>query len=268
MSFFQLSPFIGNNGLLASDKIITFGVVPQQSSTRLAKKWVPLINSINKTTDHSLIFATAPDIPTFEKRLSAGEYDIAYMNPYHYTVYHDISGYKAFAKQANKMIKGIIIAGIDSEVKTIEDLNGRSIAFPAPAAFAATLLARSHLDSSGIKYKPKFVGSHDSVYRAVVGGFVTAGGGIYRTLNSIEGSIKDKLSILWESKGYTPHAFASHPRLEQAVITSIQNALIKLNESPEGISILDSLRFEGIESANDSDWDDIRQLKITAPPNK
>ncbi|MFT7672206.1 MAG: ABC-type phosphate/phosphonate transport system substrate-binding protein [Gammaproteobacteria bacterium] len=33
-------------------------------------------------------FKTAPNIPTFKKRLAAGEYGFAYMNPYHYTVFN------------------------------------------------------------------------------------------------------------------------------------------------------------------------------------
>ena len=253
---------------MASDRILTFGIVPQQSSTKLAKKWVPLINLLKKRTGYSIIFATAPDIPAFEKRLAEGEYDIAYMNPSHYTVFRESPGYIAFAKQAAKSIKGILVARADSQYQTIEDLNGSTIAFPAPAAFAATLLSRSHLDTNNIEYTPKFVSSHDSVYRAVAGGFATAGGGIYRTLYSIDDQIENQLKVLWESKGYTPHAFASHPKLDKTIVNHIAFALTDMVNSVEGKSVLNKLKFGAIENANDSDWNDIRDLNIDLLTNK
>ena len=257
-----------NNPLLASDKILTFGIVPQQSSTKLAKKWVPLINLLKKRTGYSIIFATAPDIPAFEKRLAAGEYDIAYMNPYHYTVFHESPGYTAFAKQANKSIKGILVARADSQYQTIEDLSGSTIAFPAPAAFAATLLSRSHLDANNIKYTPKFVSSHDSVYRAVEGGFTTAGGGIYRTLYSMDDQIEKQLKVIWESRGYTPHAFASHPRLDKAIVKDISDALTDMVNSVEGKAVLNTLKIGSIENAQNSDWNDVRGLNINLLLNR
>lgn len=248
--------------LMASDKTLSFGIVPQQTSTKLAKKWVPLINLLNRATGYSIIFSTAPDIPAFEERLNAGEYDLAYMNPYHYTVYHDSPGYNAFAKQANKKIKGILVARADTEFQNITDLNNKIIAFPAPAAFAATLLARSHLDNLNITYTPKFVSSHDSVYRAVSGGFADAGGGIYRTLYSMDDDIESQLKVIWESSGFTPHAFASHQRLDASIVSNIQDALINLSDSAEGKLILNKLKMGGIQKAQNSDWDDVRKLNI------
>jgi phosphonate transport system substrate-binding protein len=66
---------------------LSFGVVPQQSATELAKAWIPLFNVLSESAGLGLRFATAPSIPIFEQRLAAGEYDLAYMNPYHYTVF-------------------------------------------------------------------------------------------------------------------------------------------------------------------------------------
>lgn len=77
----------------------TFGIVPQQSATELTRAWTPVLNALQAKTGLTLRFATAPDIPTFEQRLVAGEYDFAYMNPYHYTVFHHRPGYAVFARK-------------------------------------------------------------------------------------------------------------------------------------------------------------------------
>ena len=247
---------------LASEKTYSFGVVPQQSATRLARSWIPLLQELQQQTGIALRFATAPDIPTFEKRLARGEYDFAYMNPYHYTVFHQHPGYRAFARQGNKRITGILVVRKDSAYKTVDDLQDQVIAFPAPASFAATLLVTSHLSKKGIKFKPKYVSSHDSVYRAVVSNFASAGGGIVRTLESFDPQARDQLKILWKSQGYTPHAFAVHPRISADVVDQLQQGLEKLTESPQGNAVLKNINFKVIESATSTDWDDVRDLHI------
>jgi phosphonate transport system substrate-binding protein len=250
--------------LRASERVYSFSVVPQQSATKLARTWVPLLQLLKVKTGVSLRFVTAPDIPIFESRLAAGEYDFAYMNPYHYTVYHQNPGYQAFAKQADKQIRGILVARQDSAYQAVEELEGQAIAFPAPAAFAATLLVRSYLNSRGVSYDPKFVSSHDSVYRAVAGKFAVAGGGIVRTLESVDPEVRAQLRVLWKSPGYTPHAFAAHPRVPASVVKQVQQALGELINYPEGIDVLKKINFKAIEKAGDSDWEDIRNLNIDA----
>jgi len=83
----------------ASEKIYTFGVVPQQAASEMAETWLPFLAWVSAKSGVTLRFVTAPDIPAFEARLAKGEYDLAYMNPYHYTVFHKKSGYEALAKE-------------------------------------------------------------------------------------------------------------------------------------------------------------------------
>lgn len=122
---------------------LIFGVVPQQSATQLAKLWPPILAALSENANYQLQFATAPDIPTFERRLKAGEYDIAYMNPYHYVVFHDSPGYLALAREKDKKLKGLLVVRKDSPIKSLAQLEGKTLAFPAPAAFAE--IGRAHV---------------------------------------------------------------------------------------------------------------------------
>lgn len=250
--------------LQGSERVYSFGVVPQQSATKLARIWVPLLQELQAKTGVSLRFATAPDIPTFESRLASGEYDFAYMNPYHYTLFHQNPGYQAFAKQAGKRIKGILVVRNDSDIQSVHDLNDQIIAFPAPAAFAATLLTRSYLKGQGIKHTPKFVSSHDSVYRAVASKFVNSGGGIERTLESVDPEVRSQLRVLWKSQGYTTHAFAAHPHVPDQIVDRLQQGMVQLNSYPDGLDLLGKINFKKIEAAENNDWDDVRRLNIDA----
>lgn len=247
---------------------ISVGIVPQQAATALAKSWVPLLAEISQRSGLRLVFKTAPDIPTFETRMQQGEYDIAYMNPYHYTVFGKQPGYRAFAKEKGRKLVGIIVVAKDSPLQNLDELRGKVVAFPAPAAFAASILPRAEFSKQHIAIDERFVSSHDSVYRGVAQGSFAAGGGIKRTLEAIDPAISAKLRILATTPAYVPHAFAAHPRLPAATLQKISTVLQGLDMDEAGRQVLAPLSFKGIEAADDKEWDEIRKLRIDLPVGK
>ena len=248
----------------AKETTYTFGVVPQQAANVLANSWVPLTQYISKRTGLTVNFATAANIPTFEKRLANNAYDIAYMNPFHYVVFSERSNYAAIANQANKKIQGVIVAKKDSNIETIADLQDSSLAFPAPGAFAATLLPQAELKQSQIEFTPRYVSSHDSVYLSVSKGFFMAGGGVKRTLNNMSDNVLATLKVIYATQRYTPHAFAVHNKMPAAHQKAIQDTLVNMANDPEGEAILSKLGMSQLQAAIDSDWDDIRALNLNA----
>lgn len=244
-------------------RTLTFGVVPQQAAAELAETWSPFLAWLSARSGVELRFVTAPDIPTFEKRLAKGEYDLAYMNPYHYTVFHKKPGYQAMAREKDRKIKGILVVRKDSPIQDIHALAGAELIFPAPAAFAASILPRAALRKEGVSFKTRFVSSHDSVYLNIARGLYPAGGGITRTFDMIDPATRNELRVLWSTPAYTPHAIASHPRVPAAVRDRLLTALAGANVDPVGQKMLSLIGFKGIEPAADADWDDIRHLRIT-----
>jgi phosphonate transport system substrate-binding protein len=244
------------------DKPLEFGVVPQQSASKAAADWGPLLAEISRRSGVRLVFRTAPSIPSFEERLGKGEYDLAYMNPYHYVVFHSASGYRAFAKEQDRKIKGILVVRKDSHYRKLPDLAGKTVVFPAPAAFAASILPQAEFGRLRIPIDSRFVASHDSVYRAVASGLHEAGGGIQRTFEAIQPDVRDALRILSETPAYTPHAFAAHPRVTSDVVAKVFAAMASLSSDEIGQRLLAPLAFKGIASAQNPEWNDIRALDI------
>ena len=256
---FTVSPVSGDE-----KKVLSFGVIPQQSASKLAWKWTPIIDYISAKSGYKINFETAPDIPEFERRLQNGKYDIAYMNPYEYTVFSKTNGYKVFAKQKGERLSGILVVRKDEDIKSINDLYGKNLVFPSPEFFSSSIITREHLLKNGIDIIPEFIDSDVSVYRAVANGTFPAGGGVIRTLNNMERDVQQQLRILWVSKSYSPHAFASHPSVSDDVIKIILRVMVEMKNDPEASNLLRSIQFNGIEAANDSEWNDIRALKIKA----
>ena len=238
-----------------------FGLIPQQGASKLSKVWTPFFQYLEEKTNYKFQFATARNIPTYEKRLLAGKYDFAYMSPYHYVQFQKLAGYDAFAKAKGKRLKGILVVHKDSPINTLADLNDAELAFPSNA-FAANRVPRAILNQSDVGYDPKFVASHDSVYRNVSKGRYPAGGGVLRTYRNTSPEYRNNLRILWTSDGYTPHAFAAHPRVPKNVVEDVQRVMLDMDRDPKGKAILKSLRLMGFEAGADVEWNDVRALNI------
>ena len=253
---------LGQVSLTSADKIYTFAVVPQQSASQLAETWSPVLAWLSQQSGVQLRFVTAPDIPSFEKALSAAEYDFAYMNPYHFTVFNDNPGYHALARAKDAPLKGIVVVAKNSPITHINQLSGSAISLPAPASFAASLLVQAELKRHEVNVKPEFVKSHNSVYRNVALGLFPAGGGVPRTLLMMDEDVRNELRVLWETPEFTSHAIAYHPNMEPEVINKIQQAMDAMPKAPVGLELLSKIGFKGFEAARDKDWDDVRQLHI------
>ena len=253
---FTFSPTITN----AAEEY-SFGIVPQQSGNKLAKLWSPVFQYIKENADIDLRFATARNINTFEKRLDKAKYDFVYVNPYHYTIISEQHGYSAFAKAKKKRLKGILVVQKDSPYRSIKDLDDSELAFPSNA-FAANLVPRAVLNKKNLSFTSKYVSSHDSVYRNIARGRYPAGGGVMRTFRNASPEYRKKLRVLWTSDGYTPHAFAAHPRVPAHIVEKLQKLLLKMEKDPQGLKLLKKMRFKGIEKGKDKEWDDVRALNI------
>lgn len=247
----------------AVSNTLVFGVVPQQSAKKLAQSWAPMLTYLSQQSGIQLEFATAKDIPAFEQRLANAEYDIAYMNPYHYVVFSKNSGYRALARQKNKRIHGIIAVPHNSAIQSLADLQGKRMAFPAPAAFAATIIPQSTLEGEGISINAFYVSSHDSVYLNVARALFPAGGGVVRTLRSATQDTQDALRILWKSPGYTPHAIATSVNVNEQERQALLSAMLNANEDPKAKLLLKHIAFKGFEAGSNNDWDDVRALDIS-----
>jgi phosphonate transport system substrate-binding protein len=247
----------------ASDKVYSFGVVPQQSAKKMAKLWTPILKHITQQSGIKLQFKTAKNIPEFEKRLANGEYDFAYMNPYHFTVFNESPGYNAIAVRTEQPIRGIIVVHKDSDFKSLNELANKTLAFPSPAAFAASLLPRAKLKNDNIPFGVKYVSSHDSVYLNIAKGIFPAGGGVKRTLNNTTPEVREQLKILWTTDAFTPHAIASHPNIDTKIKDLVQSGFISMNNDEKGKNLLKSIKIKnGLIRAEDSDWDDVRGLGL------
>jgi len=243
----------------------TFGIGPYQSSTELARRWLPIIRHLSVATGYDLQFQTDRDIPTFQANMVAGAFDLAFVNPYLYLQSRTSAGYEAFANEKNGSLVGIVVARKDATFNEMAQLNGLELAFPAPNALAATWMPMHRLREIRAEVKPNYVNSLDSVYLSVARGLFPAGGGEMRTFEALAPATRDQLKIIWRAEPMPPFAFAAHPRVPKAVVEKVQAAMADMATRPETMALLRAVNLAGVEKASDADYNALRKMNIKPP---
>ena len=218
-------------------------VVPQLPPALLFARWSPLLEQVGRKTGQCFELAIASSIPEFERALLKGTPDFAFINPYHAVMVRRRQGYIPLLMDSQERLSGILAVTSDSPIQTVAALDGKTVVFPAPNAFAASLLIRAHLAGQGIKIEPRYVQTHASVYRAVALGEVIAGGGVNNTLQREETALRARLRILYETPSYAPHPLVAHPRLSAAQRESVTSALMGMASTDTGRQLLDQVQM-------------------------
>jgi len=254
---FIFSTFLFSKDII-KDKVYTFGVVPQQSPQKMFSIWKPIVEELKKTTGLNIVLKIEKSIPIFEKKLYSGQYDIAYSNPYHFVIANKYQGHQAVLR-FNKEIQGILVTNTNSSITNIEELNNdNSFLFPAPKAFAATILTKYELlNKKNINVEKnknfKYVNSHDSVYLGVLRNVGDVGAGIMRTFNNFKD--KDKLRIVYKTNKYPSHPISITNKIDKKIKTKIELGFISLS-----LKVLKKVQPKSLKITTSEEYNIVRDL--------
>jgi len=216
-------------GISASAATLTFAVVPQSRPEQIQNDWQPILTELTRETGVDFKLLTYRSIPDFEAAFLKGQPDLAYLNPYHAVMAKKAAGYLPIIRDDSAPLKGILVVRKDSPVKQVEQLDGATLAFPAPNAFGASLYMRALLlEKFKIHINPLYVSTHPNVYRNVLLGRALAGGGVMRTLEKENPDIQAQLRVLYETPPAASHPVVVHPRVPAKVRDAVQQAFLKM----------------------------------------
>jgi len=267
LQLFYISIFV--SGLLlnipasADEKIFTVAVVPQFTSNQVYRDWTPLLAKLERATGYRFKLLAYNEFPRFERSLDQGVPDLVFMNPYHMIIAKRKHQYRPLLRDKTP-ISGILVVRQDSPIKSLSDLNGKTIAFPSPNALGASLYIRALLaEKIHIKTTPLYVGSHQNVYRHILIGEVAAGGGVTKTLEKETAEVRSQLKVLFTTPNISPHPLAAHPRVPEAVSKKIVAALLAMRNDPETSKLLEAIQMpQPIEADFKRDYAGLSQLKL------
>lgn len=204
-------------------------VVPQYPATEIHATWSKVLKGIESSNLPKIELMFSKDITEFESMFLAGQADLIYCNPYHMVMAKKSKGYVPLIRDAAPL-SGILISSKGDEfgaIQTLNDLNGKTLLFPSPNAFGASLYMRALLKrEKGLNFVTKYVKTHPNVIRGVVRNEGQAGGMVNGTLQAEDPTLRDKVRVIYETPPASPHPIAAHPRVDATTREAISKALL------------------------------------------
>jgi phosphonate transport system substrate-binding protein len=222
----------------------TFDVVPQFPAAKIYATWAPLLERVGQAAQVCFELRIAASIPEFEQVLWQGHAQWAYANPYHAVIAHKRHRYVPVLADGKDKLSGILVVPKEGGASSVEALRGQQVAFPAPNAFAASLLIRAELARKRIDITPVFVKTHGNVYRSVIARDMPAGGGVNNTLASESKEVQAQLRVLYETQSYTPHPVLAHPSVPAVWRQRVTDAFLALSKDEAGQRWLEGVNID------------------------
>lgn len=248
----------------AEQRVYTVGIVPQFEAHTLHAIWHPLLDRLEQETGAHFSILGSTNIPAFERDLAHGKFDFAYMNPYHLIVANEQAGYVPLVRDHGRQLQGVLVVKKGSTYKSPKDLQGKTIAFPAPNALGASLQMRQELtDIFGITFEPRYVKTHDSVYLNVLLNEADAGGGVQKTLNQQRPEYQSALEVIYRTKKVAPHPFCASPTVPENLRSAVTTAFMKFGESESDRELLSNIPIKRIGLATLKDYQQLKDINLS-----
>ncbi len=247
-------------------RVYIFGVHPLHNPKRLFEVYEPMIEYINRRLDGGMVRLEASrDYEAFEKKLFSEKLDFALPNPYQ-TVKAAEKGYKIFAKMGDDQnFRGIILIRKDSGIKSIEDLKGKTISYPAPTALAATMMPQWYLHERGINItqdiKNNYVGSQESSIMNVYLGKSAAAATWpppWKAFSKERPEIAKEVMVKWETFSLPNNGLVAHHHVPVGIVDQVAQIITSMQTTEEGRKILKTMELSRYEKADDRSYEPVR----------
>jgi phosphonate transport system substrate-binding protein len=229
------------------------------------RKFSPLAEYLGRKIGKAVELRVAIDFENALKDIGNKFTHICTLGPTTYTEAHKLYAVQLIVKglrDGKPHHRAAIVTGVTSDIKSMQDLKGRSFAFGDIKSASGHVVPRLMLKNTGIdlddlKYRHHF-GHYDEVARAVLKGDFDAGAVIESVGQQYKGQ---GLRILAFSDEIPEWTICSNNSLDEQDISLIKSALLSLNASTaEGSSILQSIdeHYTGFVEAENKDYNGIR----------
>lgn len=234
----------------------TVGIVPQFTPVVVHRVWRPALRRASELSGHKFEVKSYRNFRAFINDLRGGLMDFAYLAPFHMVVANSAQGYVPLLRDGSEPLIGLLVVKRDGPLRSLDDLRGRTIDFPSPQAFAASVLLRARLrEREDVSFTPRYVGTHGNVYRHVALGQAIAGGGVNFSLAKEPPALREKLRVLYKTEAVPGHPIAAHPRVPIAVRRALVEAITSMSAGEAGRELLRGIPLaDPVEASYDRDY--------------
>jgi phosphonate transport system substrate-binding protein len=252
--------------LLAAEPAYAFNVLNQRSIALTAEYWNPILTHVSRVSGVPLELKLAKTAKEGNAIAEMGKYDFLYTNHF-FTPERDRLGYKVIARPAGPGIRSQIVVPMDSPIKSLEDLNGKEVAFVNPDGFTGYWLPMDALLRAKVNVKVVFAGNQEASSAQLKVNKVAAAGVNSSIMARYARRESFDYRALWTSDIYQDLCIMANPKVPEHKVAAVKAAFINMVKNPEGRKILeagaDLLKSNGelgFVSAENRDYDNYRKF--------
>jgi len=247
----------------------SINVLNQRTIALTAGYWNPIITYVSSKSGVQLELKLAKSAKEGNEIAERGGYDFIYTNHF-FTPQRDKVGFKVLARAAGPGIRSQIVVPEESPIRTLQQLEGKEVAFVSPDAFAGYWLPMDALLKAKVHVTVLFTGNQEAssaqlkvnkIDAAAVNGTVLAR---YARRESFS------YRALWTSELYQDLCLMAHPKVPADKVAAAKAAFIGMSADPEGRKILEAagelLKVtgeQGFVAAENRDYDNYRTFYRT-----
>jgi phosphonate transport system substrate-binding protein len=250
----------------AAQHAYAFNVLNQRSISLTAQYWNPILTYVSRKSGVPLELKLAKTAKEGNTIAEQGKYDFLYTNHF-FTPERDRLGYKVIARPAGPGIRSQIVVPEDSPIQTLQDLNGKDVAFVSPDAFAGYSLPMDALLRSKVKINVIFTGNQEASSAQLKINKVAAAGVNSSVMARYGRRESFDYRALWTSDIYQDLCIMANPKVPADKVAAVKAAFISMVNDPEGRQILqagaDLLKSSGelgFVAAENREYDNYRKF--------
>lgn len=230
---------------LAAQNELVFGIFPYLSPRQMVEHFNPLRTYLARELGRPVALRSAPDYKAFADRTSMGEFDFIFDAPQLARLAQKRDRYLPLA-QTGYQIVILAVTRKDSPVKTLADLRGGAISIGARMSITHQVM-RSELLKAGLELDRdvKYLDTayFSNVLQSVIRGDAAAGATGTLLWDSAPADERALLREIFRQKDPVPgFIIVAHPRLGEATLRRLQQALYRFADAPEGKAYFQTTR--------------------------
>lgn len=235
-----------------------FGVFPFMPMPALIKYYNSVSSDFTRFVRKRVIAQSRPTFKLFSQEIEDETYDIIFIQPFDYPKAHE-HHYVPLARRADNL-DAIVVTKIDSNIKSIADLAGKTLANP-PLESAITNVIKKELMKAGLDGKDVidmiYTGNHFACMQMVLVGKADACSTTTPVLVHWENTQlkKKKLHVIHRADAVPHTLYMAHERVPRHDQELFKKAILSWDKRPEGKSILKIFNVKSFVEAKDADYD-------------
>ena len=250
----------------SAQQAYSINVLNQRSIALTAQYWNPILTYVGRKSGVPLELKLAKTAKEGNAIAEQGGYDFLYTNHF-FTPERDRLGYKVIARLAGPGIRSQIVVPEDSPIRTLEDLNGKDVAFVSPDAFLGYWLPMDALIDAKVKVNIVYTGNQEASSAQLRVNKVAAAGLNGTVLARYARREVFQYRALWTSEIYQDLCIMANPKVPADKVAAVRAAFIDMVKDPEGRVILEAgaelLKITGelgFVAAENRDYDNYRKF--------